>query len=720
MTATKPYVLGISISHNGSACLLHGDKIHVAIQEERLLRWKRAKPSARYMRSSIEYCLRTAGIKPNDLTLVAIARVRDPRHIPAEDIYLNEYLRVGHHKTEVLEVPHHLGHAYSAYATSGFRKASIMVIDGAGSAFAYLPPEEKGVVLNTNPADGDLEWLSWYEGINGKLVPAMKQLGRPHQFDRAGVADFASIGDMYGAVGAHIFSDFLDGPGKVMGLAPYGKPTIAVEQWFSINSNGLFDFRPDGFEVGRASCHWPRDFDACANFAASVQQATEFGILDAARRISQRSSTGNLCYAGGVALNSVANEKLIREGIHGDVYIYPAAEDSGVAVGAAFYGLSRLATLTPKRLDRDSMGRSYSTVEIGDAIDRTPCVARDQQPCTVSSIVSRLCKGDIVGWFLDGSELGPRALGYRSILCDPRRSDAKDVLNHRVKHRESYRPFAPVILQEHVPEWFDVPRGFGASPFMLRVMKFREDRARHVPAVCHVDLTGRVQTLTEVQNPKLHQLLSEFYRETKIPILLNTSLNIAGEPIVETPEDALWCLLCTGLDHMVFNAETLVSKENGFSSILDFAFSPVLKGLVTYHGVANGRIPNLLQLADLPIRALNPYDRSALASLYGLISPKDSPYGIGWAESMGPSQGIYRLLTPRLLDILRSLDGKATGRELLSAIAPGDEATMIRTLGSLYRAGLIRPKARIQEVESLNSVKRPEGHTASPQRSVLP
>jgi carbamoyltransferase len=243
-------------------------------------------------------------------------------------------------------------------------------------------------------------------------------------------------------------------------------------------------------------------------------------------------------YAGGVALNSVANERIIRETDFDHVYVMPAAEDSGPAIGAAYHGLRHLTgKYSPQALERDGFGTVYGASEISAAIEQTPSVVARETTDTVSVATDLLVDGKIIAWFTGPSELGPRALGQRSILCDPRQPDAKETLNARVKHREAFRPFAPVILLEEVGNWFDVDGVDPESPFMLRVMKFRDDKLGLLPAVEHIDGTGRVQTVTRSVNGSYYELVREFGERTGVPIVLNTSLNVMGEPIVETPED---------------------------------------------------------------------------------------------------------------------------------------------------------------------------------------
>jgi len=316
---------------------------------------------------------------------------------------------------------------------------------------------------------------------------------------------------------------------------------------------GSFYFRNTVSERFNHDRRWPTDREEYENLAFSTQAALEEGLLYLVRRLRSLCASENLCYAGGVALNSVANERIIRESGFKNVYITSAAEDSGPAVGAAYYGLWQLTGQnTRRRMLRDACGRTYSPYLISEAIDKVPGVESVSSADTISDAVDLLCDGKILGWFDGGSELGPRALGQRSIVCDPRRVDAKQLLDSCVKKREGFRPFAPGVLLEEVENWFEINGLNPASPFMLRVCKFRPEKRTEVPAVVHVDNTGRLQTVTSEENGRFYEMVKKIYLKTGVPILLNTSFNVGGQPIVETPEDAILCLLNSGLDACVF------------------------------------------------------------------------------------------------------------------------------------------------------------------------
>lgn len=547
----SPWTLGISASHNGAVCLLKGDEIVAAIQEERLTRIKRDHIYGAEHSFSIAYCLDYAGIQPADLDMVVLSAVDstdDPRH----DLQRNALLKLPLTQVPAITIPHHLAHAISAFATSGFRESAVLVVDGKGSPTADMTEAERGVIKG-DVADG-AEIISLYAASDTCLAPLEKHLvecGNWLTWRPEGMPSFASLGGMFSAVAQQIFGEAAEA-GKVMGLAPYGIASNPGSDFFNI-SNGSFVFRDAVPNRFTHNDRWPLREDEYKNLACSVQAALEVALLYLAQHLRDLCPSENLCYAGGVALNSVANERIVREAGFKNVYIMPAAEDSGPAIGAAYYGLWQLTGKnTRRRMVHDACGRVYDSRCISAAIEEARGVRSVKSSDVIADAVELLCEGKILGWFDGRSELGPRALGQRSIICDPRRADAKEILNSRVKKREAFRPFAPVILIDEVAHWFELDGTDPASPFMLRVCPFKPEKRALVPAVVHVDNTGRLQTVTREANGRFYELVQKFYEKTGVPILLNTSFNVQGEPIVETPEDAIQCLLNSGLDACVF------------------------------------------------------------------------------------------------------------------------------------------------------------------------
>lgn len=494
----SPWILGISASHNGAYCLIHGDEIVVAIQDERLVRRKRSRVFGARPSVALHYCLDAAAIGVGDLSMIVLSAQR-ASDTPDNDLSLHPSCGRSRTASPTTCIPHHLAHAMSAYATSGFRDCAVLVIDGLGSPWHDLTPGERAVARGAD-ANG-CEVLSTYaatprglEAIDKHLVPDSRWL-----LDHADTMwGFRSLGGMFSAAAELMFGDPMEA-GKVMGLAPYGTATLPVGAFFSIE-DGLLVF---GDEVparfprqGQGQGRWPACSAEYADLAASTQAALEHAVLAVSRRLQRQIGAAQLCCAGGVALNGIANQRLLRERVFRDLHVIPAAEDSGAAIGAAYWGLAQLTgELRSRRQTRDATGRSYTRAQIDDAIARTPAI--EVVPCDdlLTAVVDRLCAGEIGGWFEGGSELGPRALGQRSIPCDARRPDAKDVLNRRVKGREPFRPFAPAVALEHVEDWFDLEGTLASSPFMLRVCRIRESMRARVPGVVHVDGTGRLQNV---------------------------------------------------------------------------------------------------------------------------------------------------------------------------------------------------------------------------------
>jgi carbamoyltransferase len=555
----QPWILGISASHNGSACLLKGDEIVVAIQEERLSRIKRHRIYGAGPSRAVAYCLNYAGIDPSELSLIVLCiqgRASDQVH----DILSDPFLRVLTHRIPTITIPHHYGHAVSVFATSGLAESAVLIVDGAGSPVADFTPAELKV-LNGNPEDS-WETISLYYASDTTIVPLEK-----HAIDRGAwlvmhdgeMPSFGSLGGMFSAAAQQIFGEPSEA-GKVMGLAPYGRAEFPTSDFFEI-AGGSFHFKDDVPLRFRNSQRWPNCASEYEALAGSVQAALEDALLYLVQRVREVSRSDNLCYAGGVALNSVANERIIREAGFRNVYIMAAAEDSGTAIGAAYHGLWQLTKYNSQRpIFHDAPGRSYSPAEVSTALKETADVRVVNSTDVISDTAELICDGKIVGWFDGGSELGPRALGQRSILCDPRRPDAKDTLNLRVKMREAFRPFAPAVLLEEAPNWFDFDLTPAESPFMLRVVDVKPEKREEVPAIVHVDGTGRLQTLTPEHNRRFYELVRKFYERTGVPILLNTSFNRMGQPIIETPTDAIQCLLSTGLDCCVFEDRIVFKK----------------------------------------------------------------------------------------------------------------------------------------------------------------
>ncbi|WP_190158098.1 carbamoyltransferase family protein [Streptomyces litmocidini] len=659
-----PWILGLSAAHNGSACLLHGTEIVAAVQEERLSGVKRDRTYGAAVSLATEYCLRHAGIEPGQLDSIVLCVQGEASHAE-QDVSLNHQLRQCFNGVPALRISHHLGHAISAYAVSGFSDAAILVVDGMGSPDQDLSEEERRAVIG---APGGWEIISMYEASGTTVRPIAKQLVPAGKWlDRAGAGmpGFGSIGGMYSAVAQQIFGDPMDA-GKVMGLAPFGTPSFRPHEFVSV-TNGLATFATVVPERFRHSDRWPLRQREYADLAASVQAALEEAILALVSRLRASSTSAYLCYSGGVALNCPVNERLMHESGFSDVFVAPFAEDSGPAVGAAFYGLWRHRRHRPARLVTEGFGHRYGPSEVHEAIRSIPLVAAcpDMDATDIADVAAdRLERGQLGAWFDGRSEFGPRALGQRSIVADPRRAEHKTRLNRDVKQREAFRPFAPSVLAEHVHTWFDVDEARCDSPFMLRAFTFRPGYGSRVPAVAHVDDSARVQSVREELQPRFHALIQRFHDRTGVPMILNTSLNGSGQPIVETPSDALWTMLELGLDFAVIEG-VLVEPAADFDSVLGLVPVIAAESYTVDHSFPSG--PTI--------------------SVKSRVSAVDFKVVTPWGSRLQP-------LTAEALSVLAVIDGVATGHEIHERLRrdQNDELTaaqLTRTMRFLRRTRIV-------------------------------
>lgn len=587
MAKQHNYILGLNTyDHDVSACLLRDGEIAVGIAKERITREKHASG---FYKEAIDYCLSAEGITRDDIDLV----VRNCYILPVPEMeerlayqdmpgFLPEYERAeaaAHpwyraSSDKVVTISHHLAHAYSAFAVSPFDEGAIMIVDGVGSY--------RSDVMEPFPASDIATPLAResesYYTFNGTQLDCVKKVWM--EPDRGFFSDefynMPGLGALYSRASTYIFGDW-NKCGELMGLAPYGrreqvKPLLQIEdnvlsvpRWTAeLNQPYVVD-RPGKWEASPSMRHWE-------DLAWRVQDDTEKVLLARARWLRETTGAKNLVIAGGVALNCVANGRLAREAGFDNVWIQPAAGDDGIAIGCAYYGLHALQG-KPRSFEmkHSYIGKTYPDAEIEAATKRVMVRAqteavRHDDICAVTAQL--LADQKVIGWFQGGSEFGPRALGNRSLIADPRRPEMKDILNSRVKHRQPFRPFAPIVLEERADEIFE---GKGDSPFMLMAKSVRPEWRDKIPAIVHVDGTARIQTVAEATNPKLYRLLKAFEALTGVPVLVNTSFNIKGEPIVETPRDAMICFLTTGIDHLVLH-DTLVSKTKAHRFV-----APVVK-----------------------------------------------------------------------------------------------------------------------------------------------
>lgn len=576
MPKQHTYVLGLNTyDHDVSACLLRDGAIAFAIAKERITREKHASG---FYREVIDYCLDAEGITLDDVDLIVrncyILPVPDmeerlvyqdmpgflPEHerpdAPSHPLYLSQ-------SDKVVSISHHLAHAYSAFAVSPFEEGVVMIVDGVGSYRADVmepfPPTDAATPLAR-------ESESYYR-FSGTTLECLKKVWM--EPDRGFLSDefynMPGLGALYSRASSYIFGDW-NKCGELMGLAPYGRKekvrhlleltdgALHVPQWTrEFNHPYIFD-GGEKWETSPSMPHWE-------DLAWRVQDDTENVLLARARWLRETTGASNLTIAGGVALNCVANGRVAREAGFENVWIQPAAGDDGIAIGCAYYGW--LEILKQRRsfvMEHSYVGKVYPDQDIEKATQKflvkiQTRTARSDDICRDTAKL--LADQKVIGWFQGGSEFGPRALGNRSLLADPREAEMKDILNSRVKHRQPFRPFAPIVLAERVREIFE---GEEDSPFMLIAKSVRPEWRDRIPAIVHVDGTARVQTVRAETNPVLYRLLKEFEALTGVPVLINTSFNIKGEPIVETPRDAMICFLTTGIDSLVLH-DTLISKN---------------------------------------------------------------------------------------------------------------------------------------------------------------
>jgi carbamoyltransferase len=541
-------------NQDSGACLLkfsRDGKVldFVAISEERLLR---KKYPYTFPVHSIGYCMDHYGLKDlSSIDLLVTDYIRIKRWFnsgPGYSISDFDYLKLKFDidPRKIVTISHHMAHAASVYYTSGFDDAAVLIVDGNGS---------------------DLQTTSFFEADNGKIryIDEYKAHG---------------IGAVYNVVTKWILNLGTGGEGKTMGLAPFGEPHEPV-----LHLNGKLDGIKNDFsdfvrrqpfsdvlnQIDPANRVSPlkKEYRQAENekallkpyfsrVAFDVQKETEQVLVHLGREIERRTGRKKICLAGGVALNSVANKIMFDATGFEEIFVFPACSDSGIPFGLAvwgYYNARELGDFERKNLTfRNAYtGISYPDERTTKMFERHDIPNRKTTPREVAQLIA---DGNIIGWFQGGSEYGPRALGHRSILADARQAEMKDILNLRIKHREAFRPFAPAVLAEDCAEYFDIE---GDSPYMLLVGKVKKPEA--VPSITHIDGTARVQTVTQEDNGVYYDLVHAFKEITGVPVILNTSFNDAGEPIVETPEDAMICFLRTGMDYLVLGDFLIDAKD---------------------------------------------------------------------------------------------------------------------------------------------------------------
>jgi carbamoyltransferase len=599
------YILGInSAYHESSVCLIKDGVVVIALEEERLTREKHAKsanvnnPDCLPVRS-IELCLEQAGISAQDLHWIAYSFNPDARlknqgvdeevtegdwgSATGESLFHRKLQEVPEKLSRLLGIDvsdkfkwidHHLTHAASAFFVSPFAEADILVIDGIG----------------------EFESTTFYQGKDRQFVH-LNSIEYPN-----------SIGFLWEKLSVFLgFSEY--DACKVMGLASYGDPTVYYDrfkQFVGISSDGftldntILKFRSPDLSALANILGAARTKDSAveqkhSDIAAALQLVTEEILVNLVRAWQRQTNGKYLCIAGGVGLNCVANGILHKELPYLDIYIQPASNDAGTALGAAYMVWNQLLE-RPRSFSMATpyLGPEYSDVQIQAALDIDELVYTKHED--IEAVVAQLlADGSIVAWFQGRMEFGPRALGNRSLLADPRNPNIREIMNVKVKHREHFRPFAPSILAEKATEWFDIPKSSVSSDFMLFAYDAVAAQQAKIPGVVHIDGTSRVQTVRQSSNPKYHKLISEFEKLTGVPIVLNTSFN-DSEPIVCSPQNAIETFMKTKIDYLAIGSFLLCKQQQSTTIPSQIQVEAIDKLQLSQHGIVKNAEPLTVRL----------------------------------------------------------------------------------------------------------------------------
>ncbi|TSJ46366.1 carbamoyltransferase family protein [Fluviicola chungangensis] len=563
---SKPiYVLGTGLSHNGSAVLLKDGVVCVAIEKERITRIKHDGGNDT---DAIQYCLDTEGISLEEVDLVVQTANFE---IPDRDRFHGKRLFAGTTHPKLISISHHLAHAYSAVGTCDFDECVVMVIDGCGSPYQQCMDVSHGTVYPENLEDLAQKNLwcekdSFYHFDGQNLVPLFKDFS-PVESGSSDVLKLPvtshSIGGFYAAVSQYVFGN-MDDVGKLMGLAPYGKEGLIEKEAFEFSEGSLLvrtDWQDALKMPSTGYSFFKAHFQYYADVAYWAQKQVEKAVTACFKDRLKRFPHEKVCYSGGVALNAVANAFLLNDGIVHNFYLEPAAGDNGLALGCAYYGwLEVLKKRKVKHHGNTCFGKTYSKEEIRNALKLVPenwTIRQLETKAMLAVTAKSLAAGKTVGWFQDCCEFGPRALGHRCILAHPGIEGLGDHINANIKFREDFRPFAPAVLPELASKYF---RSGRKSPYMILIDHTKPEYLEELKNVTHVNGTARVQTVDKNWNPLFYRLIRAFQEESGTGVLLNTSFNKKGMPIVETPEEAVALFRESALDVLVLN-DTLVSKK---------------------------------------------------------------------------------------------------------------------------------------------------------------
>ena len=529
------YTIGFGGSnHDYSVCLVKDGEILFAIEEERIVRKKYGYGINPRENRALGYVLKAEGITKDDISYFA-----------SNDILNNNYFYMCN--DNVIQYNHHLTHAASAYYPSGFSEAAILVIDHSGST----------IIENNHLST---ETVSYYLAKDKNIKCLQKVKGHGIQNENIVKRPSNSIGYMYsmvakmlGCVGCYSDGKIHSESGKLMGLSSYGDPVYYnMISKYAYVSKGIVHI--DIINVGKllnTILKQDGSDKTIQNIAASVQRLIEDMIVECAKYLYDITGCKNLCIAGGVGLNGLANQAIMNNTKFENIFIQPAANDAGTSVGAAllaYHQYNNEPSYLTRKMKNNFHGIIYSDEYIEKRLLETKGILWEKDNDICRRAAELIAKNNIIAWFQGGSEFGPRSLGNRSILANPTNPHMKDILNAKVKFREAYRPYAPSVLKEYQCEYFELEQ---ETNYMLLIPQATEKAKKEIPAVVHVDNTARVQTVSENFNLKLYKVIKEFYNITHTPVILNTSLNVMGEPICETPEDAIRCFLKTNIDYLL-------------------------------------------------------------------------------------------------------------------------------------------------------------------------
>lgn len=552
--------LGFSVGHDKGAVVIEDGKVVVGITQERLSRIKHdgAYQGGKIPYESIIYCLNYLGItiKDIDFFVYSTTELKDDVEEQFKDLF-------GSRNFNLKFIPHHLAHAYSSFFSSGFEDAAVIVADASGSILNHL-----NKLPNWYP-DVDTEKLSpdedWTEGIsiyhlNKKTFKEVykKWIKYPVPLD---TDDDVSVGTLYSEGSLQLIyepNEHTWPAGKLMGLASYANQDIVNEAPEYIIEKDDDVFIPNRRIYPKVT--YSSDFYSKACVAGIYQREQERVSIMLAKIGKKLTESKNVCVAGGSFLNCNSNEKILNSGLFENSYFVPPADDSGIPLGCAWFAYQELVDIKETEFFSPYIGKSYSRLDVISEINKNPNLIvteyNDFNQLT-EDISHVLSQNRVIGWFQDGSEIGPRALGNRSILASPINSWMTGHINSDIKGREWYRPFAPAVLFEHQKDIFESEV---YSPYMMVTTTVKEEWRSRIPAVTHIDYSARHQSVTETSNNKFYKLIKSFYNKTGVPVLLNTSFNGPKEPIVESPADAINTFLTRGLDYLVIN-NFVISKN---------------------------------------------------------------------------------------------------------------------------------------------------------------